>query len=132
MDKFWSFFWKLFGIAVVMAFIAACIFGIKNESAVAYTIVQYTVAGGLGACGIIGLVVVPIEMYFEDETVPIRQAASGWYFFQSPPRAGPAGRELLLPGCTSPFRAVRAEQGSGVSGRGGVCPRIFRCAGRRT
>ncbi|MDR2096308.1 MAG: hypothetical protein LBP76_12455 [Treponema sp.] len=67
MEQFWNFFWKLFGAALLIMFVAGGILGIINRSAeTAYTFVQQTIAVALGLCGFIGFVVVPIEMYIED------------------------------------------------------------------
>jgi hypothetical protein len=67
MEKFWSVFWKLFGISLLLAIIAGVITGLVFRSGeAAYTVVMGTIAAGFGLCGIIGLVVVPVEMFFED------------------------------------------------------------------
>jgi hypothetical protein len=67
MDKFWSLFWKLFGVSLLVALAIGVILGIVQHSgALIYSFSQIVVAVGLGITGIIGLVVVPIEMYFED------------------------------------------------------------------
>jgi hypothetical protein len=67
MKTFWSLFWRIFGAVLVVMFARGCILGIIKHSAdVVYTLLQQTIAFGLGVCGIIGLVVIPIELYFED------------------------------------------------------------------
>jgi len=64
MEKFWFFFWRLFGIALAAAAVAGVSLGIIEHSlAVIYSFAQRIIAIGMGICGIIGLVVVPIEMY---------------------------------------------------------------------
>jgi hypothetical protein len=67
MKKFWPLFWRLFGIVLfIVVIIGFVIGGINHSLAITYAIVQQAIAVGLGVCGIIGLVVVPIELYFED------------------------------------------------------------------
>ena len=67
MNFFWFLFWRIFGAALIIMLIGGCVLGIvKQSSDIVYTIVQQTMAVGLGVCGTIGLVVIPIEMYFED------------------------------------------------------------------
>ncbi|MDR3343675.1 MAG: hypothetical protein LBT14_13020 [Treponema sp.] len=67
MDKYWSLFWKLFGVALLVALVIGITLGILQHSgAVIYSFIQSIIAFGLGITGIIGLVVVPIAMYFED------------------------------------------------------------------
>lgn len=67
MERFWSIFWKLFGISLVLTVFLGIIAGFVLRSAgVTYAIVQGTFAIGSGVCGVIGLVVIPVEMFFED------------------------------------------------------------------
>jgi hypothetical protein len=67
MKKFWSVFWKVFGISLVLAIVTGIIMGLVSRSGdVIYTVVMGTVAAGFGICGIIGLAVIPVEMFFED------------------------------------------------------------------
>lgn len=67
MDKWWSWFWKFFGGAFGIAFAGAIVFGLVNHSPESiYTNVQKIIALGLGVCGVIGLAVVPLELYFGD------------------------------------------------------------------
>lgn len=67
MRTFWSFFWKLFGVVLLIMLCAGIVSGIISHSIEAvYAAVQRTLAIGLGICGIIGFVVVPIELYLED------------------------------------------------------------------
>jgi hypothetical protein len=67
MKKFWSVFWKLFGISLVLAIVTGVIMGLVSRSGeVIYAVVMGTVAAGFGVCGIIGLAIIPVEMFFED------------------------------------------------------------------
>lgn len=67
MERFWKIFWKVFGSAVLVMLIIGIVSGIIGHSfGLAYAVIQYTIAAALGICGVIGYVVVPIEMYFED------------------------------------------------------------------
>jgi uncharacterized membrane protein len=67
MKQFWNKFWKIFGAAVAAAVIISVVLGIVNNSAgFAYTMIRQIIAAALGVCGIIALVVVPVEMYIED------------------------------------------------------------------
>jgi hypothetical protein len=68
MNKFWSLFWRLFGAGLLIAIIIGCVAGIIGWSAdIGYITVRYTLAVGLGVCGFIGFVIVPIELYFKDK-----------------------------------------------------------------
>jgi hypothetical protein len=67
MDKFWSLFWKFFGIALGAAFAVSIILGMVWHSPdVTYSIIQKIIAVGMGVCGVIGMIIVPIELYFID------------------------------------------------------------------
>jgi hypothetical protein len=67
MEKFWNIFWKALGIALVLTIIVGIIIGLVSRSTgITYSIIQGTIATGLGLCGLIGLVVVPVEMFIED------------------------------------------------------------------
>jgi hypothetical protein len=67
MKKIWNIFWKTFGIALLLAVITGIIMGFVSRSAgVTYSIIQGAIAVGLGLCGLVGLVVVPVEMFIED------------------------------------------------------------------
>jgi hypothetical protein len=67
MEKFWSVFWKVFGISLFLAVIVGIIMGLVSGSGkVSSTMIMGVVSVGFGVCGIIGLVVVPVEMFFED------------------------------------------------------------------
>jgi cation transporter-like permease len=67
MEKFWNIFWKSFGAAVLLAVVIGIIAGMVSHSqAIAYDVVQKTIALSLGICGSIGFGVVPVVMYFED------------------------------------------------------------------
>jgi hypothetical protein len=67
MEKIWNVFWKMFGIALLLAVIAGIIMGfVFRSTEVTYSIIQGAIAVGLGLCGLIGLVVVPVEMFIED------------------------------------------------------------------
>ncbi|MDR2537292.1 MAG: hypothetical protein LBC46_03190 [Treponema sp.] len=66
MDKFWSLFWKLFGVSLLVAFAIGIILGIAQHSiAIVYSFGQAILASGLGISGIIGLFVMPVQLYLE-------------------------------------------------------------------
>lgn len=72
MDKFWSLFWRLFGIALLAALAVGIALGVIRHSAVIIvTFIRAIIAIGLGITGIIGGVVVPIEMYCEDRAAAL-------------------------------------------------------------
>ncbi|MDR1219244.1 MAG: hypothetical protein LBK73_06485 [Treponema sp.] len=67
MERFWNIFWKIFGATILIALSIGVIGGIAIHSAnFTYTMVQQTFAVALGISGIIGFIVVPVEMYLED------------------------------------------------------------------
>ncbi|MDR1444453.1 MAG: hypothetical protein LBI94_06200 [Treponema sp.] len=67
MERYWKIFWKIFGAAVGAMFIFACVLGIVKQSAqITYTLILQTFAAALGVFGIIGFLLVPIELYIED------------------------------------------------------------------
>jgi hypothetical protein len=67
MEKFWNIFWKTFGSALFLALIIGMVIGLVFRSTgITYSVIQGTIAVGLGVCGLIGLVVVPVEMFIED------------------------------------------------------------------
>ncbi|MDR2176681.1 MAG: hypothetical protein LBP20_01400 [Treponema sp.] len=69
MERFWNIFWKGFGIIIIALLAAGAAGGIIIQSTdFAYTVIQRTMAIGLGICGLIGFVVVPLEMYLEDRS----------------------------------------------------------------
>ena len=67
MKNFWNIFWKMFGVALLLVVITGIIMGLVSRSAgLIYTVIQGTITVGLGLCGLIGLAVVPVEMFIED------------------------------------------------------------------
>ncbi|MDR1399520.1 MAG: hypothetical protein LBJ41_06345 [Treponema sp.] len=67
MNKFWPLFWKLFGGALLVALVIGIIIGIAQGSpAIISSFGRALIAIGLGVSGIIGFLVVPIQLYFED------------------------------------------------------------------
>jgi hypothetical protein len=67
MEKFWSWFWKLFGAAMAAALVINIILGIVwNSAKFVYQAVQTVFIVGIGICGLIGMIVVPIELYVTD------------------------------------------------------------------
>jgi putative effector of murein hydrolase len=67
MKKFWNIFWKVFGTLTILTLIIGIIIGFASHSAgTTYTVIQGTIAVGLGLCGIIGIIVVPVEMFLEE------------------------------------------------------------------
>ncbi|MDR0557099.1 MAG: hypothetical protein LBG43_04415 [Treponema sp.] len=67
MERFWNIFWKIFGVAILIALSVGIIGGIVMHSAnFTYTLAQQIFAVALGISGIIGFMVVPVEMYLED------------------------------------------------------------------
>jgi predicted RND superfamily exporter protein len=83
MNKIWLFFWKFFAAALIAALAVSVILGIVNNSSeVAYAIAQKVMVVGIGVCGIIGIIVVPVELYLIDRAERgknngCRAAASG-------------------------------------------------------
>ncbi|MDR2097749.1 MAG: hypothetical protein LBP37_04435 [Spirochaetaceae bacterium] len=64
MEKFWNIFWKVFGVFIILAFITGIVMGfVSNSKETAYNIIKSVFVLGLGICGVIGFIVVPIEMY---------------------------------------------------------------------
>jgi hypothetical protein len=67
MEKFWGIFWKAFGISLVLAVVAGLIIGfVSGSSGIISAVIMGVIAVGFGACGVIGLVVVPVQMFIED------------------------------------------------------------------
>jgi hypothetical protein len=67
MNKFWSLFWKLFGVSLLMAFVIGLLLGIvQHSAAIIYSFSRTIMAVGLGISGVIGIVVVPAQLYLED------------------------------------------------------------------
>ncbi|MDR1863064.1 MAG: hypothetical protein LBQ67_03990 [Treponema sp.] len=67
MKQAWKIFWKLFGTTLAAVFVVGIVVGtIKQSPSIVYQAFQQILAVGLGVCGIIGLFVVPIEMFIED------------------------------------------------------------------
>jgi hypothetical protein len=66
MKKFWNIFWKAFVGLLVLISAAAIVIGVVlNSPETAFIILRAVFSLGLGLCGIIGFIVVPIEMYVE-------------------------------------------------------------------
>ncbi|MHB9293640.1 hypothetical protein Holit_02767 [Hollandina sp. SP2] len=67
MEKLWHIFWKVFGISLLLTVMAGIIIGfVVRSTGVTYKVVQGAIAAGLGVCGLIGFVVVPAELFFQD------------------------------------------------------------------
>jgi hypothetical protein len=67
MEKFWNIFWKVFGAAIILALLIGIVIGFVFRSpGIAFEVVQKSLVAGMGVAGIIGFVVVPVMMYFED------------------------------------------------------------------
>jgi LDH2 family malate/lactate/ureidoglycolate dehydrogenase len=67
MEKLWVVFWKGFGISLLLTVMAGIIIGFISRSVeVTYRVVQGAIVVGLGVCGLIGFVVVPGELFFQD------------------------------------------------------------------
>lgn len=68
MNKAWSLFWKIFGIALVIALAVSIILGLARHSGglIAY-MAQRIMVIGTGICGFIAIAVIPIELYFTDK-----------------------------------------------------------------
>ncbi|MDR0688859.1 MAG: hypothetical protein LBG08_01130 [Spirochaetaceae bacterium] len=63
----WKFFWRFFGLAVLVMFVLAVVLGlVKHSVETIYIIVQQTIAVAFGICGFIGFVIVPIDLYLEE------------------------------------------------------------------
>jgi hypothetical protein len=66
MKKFWNIFWKAFvGLLALISVVAIVIGIVLRSPETAFIILRATFSLGLGLCGVIGFVVVPIEMYVE-------------------------------------------------------------------
>ncbi|MDR3356858.1 MAG: hypothetical protein LBO04_06685 [Spirochaetaceae bacterium] len=66
MKKFWNIFWKTFAGLIIAALVTSIVAGIVLHSMeITYVAIRGIFAIGLGVCGFIGFVVVPIEMYIE-------------------------------------------------------------------
>jgi hypothetical protein len=66
MNRFWSIFWKIFGMIVLVALIVAGIAGIVTQSVkIMYRIAQISLVSATGICGVIGLTV-PIGLYLDE------------------------------------------------------------------
>ncbi|MDR0639028.1 MAG: hypothetical protein LBG27_09060 [Spirochaetaceae bacterium] len=66
MNRFWSIFWKVFGIVVLGALVVSVIAGIVTQSVeIMYEIAQKSLVSALGIAGMIGLTV-PIGLYFDE------------------------------------------------------------------
>jgi hypothetical protein len=66
MKKFWNIFWKAFVGLLALIVIAAIVIGVVlHSSETVFIILRATFSLGLGLCGVIGFIVVPIEMYVE-------------------------------------------------------------------
>jgi hypothetical protein len=67
MEQFWKIFWRLFAAALAPMFPIALILGvIGHSSEITYTLIQQSSAVALGICGIIGFIVVPVELFMAD------------------------------------------------------------------
>jgi ABC-type multidrug transport system permease subunit len=67
MENFWSWFWKLFAAALAAALVISIILGMAQGSFnIVANIAQKIIIVSIGICGIIGFVVVPIELYITD------------------------------------------------------------------
>ncbi|MDR0374659.1 MAG: hypothetical protein LBH85_02935 [Treponema sp.] len=67
MERFWNIFWKIFGAAILIAIIVGVIGGIvMHSTSFISTVVLQTFALAIGTSGMIGFMVVPIEMYLKD------------------------------------------------------------------
>jgi uncharacterized membrane protein len=78
MDKVWSVFWKFFLIVIVAAVIVSIILGIERQSsALAADLLQKTMVIAMGICGVIGIAVVPVELYFTDRANRVKNGRFG-------------------------------------------------------
>jgi hypothetical protein len=78
MNKAWLMFWRLFGIALVAALAVSIILEITRQSS-AFTgdIAQKIMVIGIAICGLIGIAVIPVELYFTDKANRARQKKLG-------------------------------------------------------
>jgi hypothetical protein len=78
LEKFWSWFWKLFAAALAAALVISIILGIAQGSFnIVAGIAQKIIIVGIGICGVIGFVVVPIELYITDRINRSKTTADG-------------------------------------------------------
>lgn len=67
MNRFWKVFWIVFAAAFGAMIVLAIVLGIAGGSSeITYVLFQQSLAVALGICGIIGFVVIPIDMYLAD------------------------------------------------------------------
>lgn len=66
MNLFWKIFLLTLAAALVLVLIVGCALAFYyNSAGVFYRAIQYALVIGLGVCGILALVVVPIDLYIE-------------------------------------------------------------------
>jgi hypothetical protein len=84
MEKFWSWFWKLFAAAIAVALVVSIILGIAQGSFnILYDVAQKIIIVAIGICGVIGFVVVPVELYITDRINRAKNKDDG----EVPPRS---------------------------------------------
>jgi hypothetical protein len=67
MEIFWNIFWTVCGISLLLTIVIGIIMGfVSRSNGITYAVIQGTIAVGFGVCGLIGLVVIPALMFFED------------------------------------------------------------------
>ncbi|MDR3115103.1 MAG: hypothetical protein LBU25_06240 [Treponema sp.] len=67
MEKLWYIFWRVFAISILLTIMVGILIGFISRSVeTAYRVVQGAIVVGLGMCGLIGFVVVPVELFFQD------------------------------------------------------------------
>jgi hypothetical protein len=67
MNKTWLVFWKIFAFAICAAVAAAIVAGITVGAGIGYSILKNTFTASIGVCGVIGIMITPIELYFLDK-----------------------------------------------------------------
>ncbi|MDR0583067.1 MAG: hypothetical protein LBG57_01775 [Treponema sp.] len=77
MNLFWKIFWLTLAAALGLVLIAGCALAFYYKSAdVFYRTIQYTFAIGLGLCGIVALIIMPVDLYIEDKKARRKQDAA--------------------------------------------------------
>ncbi|MDR0525781.1 MAG: hypothetical protein LBG90_07920 [Spirochaetaceae bacterium] len=68
MKLYWKIFWRTLGILLGLVVIGSCVVsGYLKSVGILYQTIQLAFTVGFGACGLAALIVVPIELYFEDK-----------------------------------------------------------------
>jgi uncharacterized membrane protein len=68
MNLFWKIFWLTLAAALGLVIIAGCALAFYyNSAGVFFRAIHYALVAGMGVCGIVALVIVPIDLYIKDK-----------------------------------------------------------------